>query len=60
MSADLIPDPDVVHERLREVLREAAVLRRLLRVAVRARDAKKQTEQSSPTMPPQAKVASHA
>ena len=39
--SDLIPDPETVHERLREVLREAAVLRRLLRLAVRARDAHK-------------------
>jgi hypothetical protein len=38
MLTDLIPDPEKIHARLREVLHEAAVLRRLFRVAVRARD----------------------
>jgi hypothetical protein len=37
----LIPDPEIVQSRLREVLREAAMLRRLLRLAVRARNAVK-------------------
>jgi hypothetical protein len=34
----LIPKPEQIAQRLREIADEAAVLRRLLRVAVRARD----------------------
>ena len=34
----LLPDPQLVHNRLGEVLREAALLRRLLTLSLRGRD----------------------
>jgi hypothetical protein len=45
---DLLPAPAVVHERLGKCLREAALLRRLLRLSIRAEAEREQRTAGEP------------